>query len=149
MRASWKIHPCPDQRASLVFGESYGSAEFERITAGFVPVAMEDKWFMFFEEPWLYIHRSWTGSCIYGVRFESSQSGVTEVEAWVSRDANQYREARSDDDRTLLKFLIDALLLGKNVAFPVPTNTREADLTALARSLWNADMGPIQELMSA
>lgn len=115
-RASWNICQCPEKRATLEFCEFYSQTEFERITAGLIPVEMEDKWFIFFEEPWLYIHRSWTGFCIYGVRFESSPNGWTSVEAWVSRDADQYRETRVDHDRAVLKLLIDVLLLNKKVA---------------------------------
>jgi hypothetical protein len=32
-----------------------------RSKAGFVPREMEDKWFVFSEEPWLFVHRSCTG----------------------------------------------------------------------------------------
>lgn len=119
-RASWNIRPCPEARASLAFNESYTAAEFEKIKAGCIPEAMEDKWFIFFEEPWLYMHRSWTGSCTFGVRLESSTSGVTARDAWVSRDATQYNSAGTDYDEVLLKFLIDALLLDRHVTFPLP-----------------------------
>lgn len=112
-RASWKIHPCPDKRVSLSFAGTYGPIEFEKIKSGLIPLEMEDKWFMFFEEPWLYVHRSWTGFCIYGVRFEASPNGGTAVEAWASRDADQYRETGTEHDRSTLTSLIEVLLLGK------------------------------------
>jgi hypothetical protein len=59
----------PESRADLSFAESYTAGEFERIKRGVIPREMEDKWFVFYEEPWLYFHRSWTGACIYAVRF--------------------------------------------------------------------------------
>ena len=95
---------------------------FARIRQGLIPQAMEDKWFIFFEEPWLYSHRSWTGACIYAVRFASTDAGFTAVESWVSRDTNQYKEIRTDYDRAVIGFLIDAMLLHRRVAFPVPTD---------------------------
>lgn len=115
-----KLEPPPGQRAWLEFREAYTSSEFEQVKAGLIPAEMEDKWFIFFEAPWLYLHRSWTGFCIYGVRFETTPDGVTAVESWVSRNADQYRETRDDHDADLLKFLIEALLLKRDVALPSP-----------------------------
>src|SRR5262245_54727982 len=121
-RGSCKVLPLPDIRADLGFGESYTADDFERIKRGVTPQEMEDKWFVFYEEPWLYFHRSWTGACIYAVRFRSSHSGVAAVESWVTRDPDHYKETRTDYDRALLKFLIDAFLLGRQAAFPVPSD---------------------------
>ena len=125
-RGSWKIYPCPAERATLKLAEVYSLSEFEQIKVGLIPQEMEDKWFMFFEEPWLFIHRSWTGFCIYGIRWESSPQGAAVVETWVSRDKEQYRETRTEYEEKLLKFLIDALLLKKAVAFPIPAEAAES-----------------------
>jgi len=121
-RESWKILLLPEIRADLGFTESYTAEDFERIQRGFIPQEMEDKWFVFYEEPWLYLHRSWTGNCIYGVRFQVSNSEVVAVESWVSRDAEHDKETRIEYDRALLTFLIDTLLLGKPTPFPVPSD---------------------------
>ncbi len=88
----------------------YSASEFERIKAGLIPREMEDQWFMFFEAPWLFIHRSWTGYGIDGVRLEPSSEGMAVAESWVSRNNEQHGHTRTDDDQTLLTFLIDALL---------------------------------------
>ena len=115
----------------------YSPAEFERIKAGLIPLEMEDKWFVFFETPWLYLHRSWTGFCVYGVRLEALPEGAEVVESWVSRNAEQYRGTDIHHEERILTFLIDALLLGKMVAFPVPTSvagTPEESGTALRLS---------------
>ena len=125
-RTSWKIHPCPTERVGLKLAAAYSEAEFEQIKAGLIPLEMEDKWFMFFESPWLYMHRSWTGFCVYGVRFGPSPEGAAIVESWVSRNAEEYRGADIEHEERLLKFLIDALLLKKTVAFPVPVSAEGA-----------------------
>jgi len=41
---------------------------------------MEDKWFIFLEDDWLYLHRSWTGTCVYKVQHHISGSGYPEIE---------------------------------------------------------------------
>lgn len=87
---------------------------------GFVPEEMEDKWFIYFDEGWLFFHRSWSGALIYALRLEDSPEGVRVVESWVNRDPQQYSGTDTEYDRTLVRFLIDALLLKKSDArFPI------------------------------
>ena len=102
-RALWKIRPCPTERAALKLAAMYSPAEFERIKAGLIPLNMEDKWFVFFETPWLYLHRSWTGFCVYGVRLEALPEGAQVVESWVSRNAEQYRGTDSHHEACELR----------------------------------------------
>ena len=89
--------------------------EFEQIKAGLIPAEMEDKWFIFFEAPWLYSHRSWTGHCIFGVRFEVTAHDATVVESWASRKPGEYTSAGVEHDEQLLTFLIEGLLLQRSV----------------------------------
>lgn len=92
---------------------------------GLIPRAMEDKWFIFFENGWLHFHRSWTGECIYAVRLDGSPAGVRVVESWVSREQAQYKADDLDYDRKLVGFLIDAFLLQKPAQFPVPSDINQ------------------------
>ena len=45
---------------------------------------------MFFEDPWLHLHRSWTGFCIYQVRLEPRDAGVEATDVIVNRDPSQH-----------------------------------------------------------
>src|SRR5688500_10310032 len=74
-RDDWMTTPLPAARASVALDRTYTASELERIREGNVPQEMEDKWFAFYEEPWLYLHRSWTGFVIYEVRFEPVGDG--------------------------------------------------------------------------
>jgi|SRR5580765_6661603 hypothetical protein len=122
-RECWKVLPLPEARAELGFAGTYTSADFERIKRGLIPEEMEDKWFIFYDEPWLYFHRSWTGAGVYGVEFHASHQEASVAASWVSRDATQYGQS-TDDDRDLVKFLIDVLLLGRPARFPAPEDVR-------------------------
>jgi hypothetical protein len=73
---------------------------------------LEDKWFIYLEEDWLYIHRSWTGNCIHQVRFASEDTQHRIAEAWVNRDQTQYVEVNDKTDVDLLLKLIDWLIQG-------------------------------------
>jgi len=79
---------------------------------------MEDKWFIYLEQDWLYFHRSWTGFCTYAVRLSATGEGTRVVEAWVTRDPAQYRTADDQRDAEILGYLVERLLLGRKVEFP-------------------------------
>jgi hypothetical protein len=117
---SWEILPLPANRISLGFVGTYDDAEAERIRQGFIPQQMEDKWFVYFKEGWLYFHRSWTGACIFGVQFDSQ--GIRAIDSWITADPQQPANKDLDYDRKLLGCLIDALLLGKTCKFPAPSD---------------------------
>ena len=130
-RDSWKTLPPPIERADLGYSCHYTGIELARLKRGLIPEDMDDKWFIFFEEPWLYLHRSWTGACIYGLRLEPTPRGATVAESWVTRDPDHYKLSPLDYERALLAFLIDALLLGKDTPFPVPSSLPEATAPGL------------------
>ena len=135
-RTSWKTLPPPQQRESLGFDAVFDDAGTELLVLGLVPAGMEDKWFIYFDGPanrgpaprqgWLFLHRSWTGACIYGVQLERSPGGARVVDSWVSRDPTQYKGTDLDYDRKLLRFLIDALLLRRPAVFPLPAGVDAA-----------------------
>lgn len=105
-RSDWKSTPLPAQRQLLTIDRTYSPEEFSRLREGRVPQVMEDKWFVFYEEPWLHLHRSWTGHCIYQVRFEVTANGARPIEVWVNRDLQQHR-GTDEHDVLLLALLLD------------------------------------------
>lgn len=108
VRSNWKIEPFPAARKLIPFERSYSLDEFSKIREGLIPQAMEDKWFIFFESPWLHFHRSWTGFCVYQLRLDVTEIGVHAVEAWVNRDSTQYNETDDASDVLLLAALLDS-----------------------------------------
>ena len=105
VRTDWKALPMPEARELASLTRSYSQAEFFQLATGLVPQQMEDKWFMFYEEPWLFLHRSWTGFCIYQVRFEKSVEGVSIAEVVMNRDPSQHT---GDFTPALLGILLDS-----------------------------------------
>jgi hypothetical protein len=115
---SWDILPLPANRIPLGFVTTYDGSEAERIRQGFIPQQVEDKWFAYCKDDWLYFHRSWTGAGIFGVRFDSH--GVRVIDSWITADPQQPVGDDLDYNRKLLGCLIDTLLLGKTCKFPIP-----------------------------
>ena len=118
-RAAWELKLLPEARAELGFTRTYDAADFARIRRGFTPQQMEDKWLIYYDDPWLWVHRSWSRFCIFRVRFEPGEAGFTAVESWVNRDPDQYKTTGLEFDRAVLRFLIERLILERPVRFPV------------------------------
>ena len=96
----------------------FSPQDMDRIRRGVVPEAMEDKWFIYWKEDMLFFHRSWTGFCIYVVRFAADGDAWRMMQADVNRDPRQYQETDTDRDARLIAYLIDAVLLHRHVEFP-------------------------------
>ena len=109
-QAGWRIYPLPPARLKLPFTRTFSGDEFARLKAGFPP-DWDAHWGISYREPWLYFCRSWTGFCIFRVRLEAIHSGASVAEAWVSRDQIQYGCTDVDEDKRMLNYLIDNLLL--------------------------------------
>lgn len=102
----WKTVEIPAQIEEFVLEKRLTHDDIKRIEAGHRPEEMEDKWFMYYENNKLFLHRSWTGYCIYVV--DISESG--ELKAIVNRNSEQYKEKDIERDKTQLNILIDGLI---------------------------------------
>lgn len=131
-RHSWSnLQPLPVQRSTLSLQREFTEPEYERLRNGLVPDKMEDKWFIFLEDDILYLHRSWTGYCIYQVSLTREDSTYAIRSALVNRDPNQYTWVGDRYDEKLLIFLIDHLLLGERFPLPMVANVPAGIATEL------------------
>lgn len=131
-RQSWpNAQLLPQQREPLSLERKFTEQEYELISRGLIPEAMEDKWFIFLEGDGLYFHRSWTGFCIYQLTLKKQGALYQVVEALANRDSNQYSGTDNHYDVDLLNFLIDNFLLGSSSTFPVPAEVPSGIATGL------------------
>ncbi|MEH1818346.1 MAG: hypothetical protein V7L31_04480 [Nostoc sp.] len=107
-RNDWKTEPMPSTSTNITLEKVYSQEEFDRIAAGVIPEQMEDKWFIFYEAPWLYLHRSWTGFCIFKVHFEVIAESVKIAEVQVNRDPEEYSNTDDERDASMLRILLDS-----------------------------------------
>lgn len=105
-KSDWQNIDMPELNKNFILKRKLTSKEIELIKIGHLPKQMEDKWFMFFENEKLFIHRSWTGFCIYIV--DINDSGKLKVV--VNRDQNQYKETNIKKDKIQLDNLLNTLL---------------------------------------
>lgn len=117
-QTDWKTEVLPSKRTTIALNRRFSSIDIRKIRAGLVPQQMEDKWFVFWERDALYFHRSWTGHCLYVVRFVKDGDSCVMIEADVNRDPKQYKETSDERDAEMISYLIDVLLLRQYAVFP-------------------------------
>lgn len=114
----WQTKELPSKRSTIPVSRTFSAHEMQRLQAGLVPEQMEDKWFIYWQDDTLFFHRSWTGFCIYVVRFATESEGYRMIEADLNRDPEQYGQKSDNRDAKMISYLIDMLLLQKHAAFP-------------------------------
>ncbi len=106
-RENWKRLSLPAARKRLLVDKVYTPAEMARIARGFIPSGMDEKWFVYYEDGRLFLHRSWTGFCIYRVNFSHVQTGWAMTTVWANREPKQYEETDDVQDAQLLLEMIE------------------------------------------
>ena len=107
-----KPRPLPRLRVQIPFERSFTQDEFLHLKQGIETQSMEERWHIFFEDPWLHFVRSWTGFCVYKVRLEKRGEVYRIAGACANRDKRQYGGDETREEAAILSFLIDHPLLG-------------------------------------
>jgi ADP-ribosylglycohydrolase len=113
-RKSWVNDPI-DNPKRIEIDLKFNTGQFSKIIRGLIPDEMEDKWFIFYEDGWLYFHRSWTGLGIYKAKIEIEETGYSIKEFWAERNQENYGSENDDEDIQNFTFLIARGLLGMDV----------------------------------
>ena len=101
----------------LPYRAAFSHSEMARLKQGLIPSEMEDKWFIYFENDVLYFHRSWTGFGAFQVHFENTEGGAKVSEAYGASETSM-SEKDAAFSASLVSYLIDRTLLGKDISFP-------------------------------
>lgn len=109
-RNSWKNIPM-DQPKRIEMTLVFDDEEYESLKRGFIPMQMEDKWFIYFEEDWLHFHRSWTGQEVYKAKVEQEEPEYMIKEFWVERNPEKYKNEIDREDMENFYFLVAKALL--------------------------------------
>jgi hypothetical protein len=112
IRSDWKTEPMGSSREFVPLGQPVGDEQFERVRLGLLPEEMEDKWFMFYEAPFLYCHRSWTGFEAFRLRIDRNASGWWLYEIVVNMEAGKFNWASAHDAAMLAIETVGTNLFG-------------------------------------
>ena len=110
VKSDWKTEPMPEKYTTIDIYIEYCKDDMTKVRAGFIPQAMEEKWFTYFEvsENKLYMYRSWTGYCMYIVTFEEKGDKFVATTANVNRDPSQYQCTSDEEDKEIIEYIIGA-----------------------------------------
>ena len=101
-KQDWKNLPMPEERTSFQLEGAFTQEIIDKLKKGHMTQAMEDKWFYYEENNKLYIHRSWTGYCIYIVDLNIGDSHTVIV----NRNDQEYKSKDVEYDRKILQNLL-------------------------------------------
>lgn len=93
----------------------FSDHHFLKLTKGLIPQQMEDKWFIYYDNKWLYFHRSWTGYGMYKAKLNKEVEGYSIKEFWAERNKEKYENEDDNADIEDFTFLIARGLLGIDV----------------------------------
>ncbi len=112
-RGCWKTVEPEEGFVVFDYTDTFSASEYETIKLGLLPEAMEDKWFIYFEPPTLYFHRSWTGDLIYRVTLDCEHEDISVARAELSR-----KYSNNPVHETMMPWVMRGVLLGQDVNFP-------------------------------
>lgn len=116
VKGDWRAEPMPEKHTTIELNHEYSTEDMEIIKLGEIPEEMEDKWFMYYvqSENKLYMHRSWTGYCVYIVQFEekADESVFMATTAVVNREESQHNCNNDQEDKRTVLTVISAVMLG-------------------------------------
>jgi hypothetical protein len=93
--------------------------QFSRLIHGFIPKSRRDRWFIYYDEPHIFFHRSWTGAPVYRVTLKRTANGAETTEALYSkREAERFGLEPDEYHARLIDTLICNLLFGQEKPFP-------------------------------
>src|SRR5579862_2409411 len=107
--------------APIPYEADFSAEEFDRLNKGLRPQAMEDKWLITYDEPYLTFYRSWTGKPVFRITLTTREDGSAATsEASYSKDFAPDSLGGPGYQVRLLTFLVANLLLGQAIPFPLP-----------------------------
>lgn len=120
-KQTWKNTPI-DNPKRIDIDLLFTDQQRARLIKGIVPQQMEDKWFIYYEDEWLYFHRSWTGNGTYKAKLNKVIDGYSIKEFWAERNQEKYKNEDDNTDIEAFSFLIARVLLDIDVCRILSTN---------------------------
>jgi len=107
-------------------------SQYAKIRLGLLPLQMEDKWFVYFCDGRIHLHRSWTGDKIFEAEIHKGDSYYYISEIIVERNGEKNSNTNDDEEIRAFKFLIARGLLGLNAKHLIETDSPEDAVRAFS-----------------
>jgi hypothetical protein len=110
VKSDWRIYPLPEEHTVLKISRVFDRSQMDLIRKGHIPTDMDDRWFIYFEDNTLYLHRSWTGYCVFVLSLSEIDNAAWHItQCLVSRNQEQYGETTDEADLKLLHLVLNDL----------------------------------------
>jgi hypothetical protein len=119
---SWELPPFKDG-VPFSYAAAFNSEQLALLKEGLTPRDMDDKWVVFYEEPHLFIYRSWTRQPWYRFTLRSTPDDGAEVaEVMLSKDL---AGVSSVDHLRIINIVVSNLLSRQAKRSPEPAGPNE------------------------
>jgi ADP-ribosyl-[dinitrogen reductase] hydrolase len=129
-KETWKNIPI-DNPKRIDIDLLFTDKQFSKLKNGLIPQQMDDKWFIYYENEWLYFHRSWTGNGMYKAKMKKVSDGYSVTEFWAERNQEKYKNEDDNTDIETFTFLIARGLLGIDVNHIYSSRNIQSETDAL------------------
>ena len=100
----------PDHYEVATLNRSVSEEEYQALVCGFIPQDTDHRWFLYVQDNWVYLHRSWTGHCIFKLKLEVSSGNIILTDIYINRDPDQYRSVNTEADKDEANSVLTSLL---------------------------------------
>jgi len=98
----------------------FTEAQFLQLSHGLIASVTDDRWFIFYEDDWLYFHRSWTGYGTYKAQLIKKEDGYYVKDFWAERNKEKFKNEDDNRDIQTFSILVAEFLLGIDVKSLTP-----------------------------
>lgn len=109
-KSDWHTVDMPEPFEVAKMDRLVSKEEYEALVCGFKPRDTADRWFLYTQNNWIYLHRSWTGHCIFKLKVEVSSDNVILTDIYINRDPDQYRSVNTEADKDEANSVLTSLL---------------------------------------
>ena len=100
----------PNHYEVAILNRSLTEEQYQTLISGFKPGGTDDRWFLYVKDNWVYLHRSWTGHCIFKLKLQAISGNMMLTEIHINRDLDQYRSVNTEADKDEANSILTSLL---------------------------------------
>jgi hypothetical protein len=103
----------PEQFVKLPIEKQLSDDQMSKVLLGKKPLDMDHRWIIYYNDGFLYFHRSWTGNCIYKIKIDKSNYAAKIVEVLVNTNPKEYKYSNIPEEINHFNQLFDSFLQSK------------------------------------
>ena len=110
--SSFNNLPVVDMPTAIVetpYYRQFSETQYKTLQQGYRPRGTDDRWFIYLKDHWLYVHRSWTGFCVFKVNIADENGSYISTILQINRDVDQYKSTNIESDIAELNSVLNSI----------------------------------------